>query len=668
MLAADHLDSAAGSRPPYIEGLAELHGITHGGNAQVTIAVLDGPVDQSHPSLATANLSKLETLVSGSPDAGLASKHGTHIASVIFARDYELLAGIAPGCRGLIVPVFTTDSHGNLANCSQIDLARAIQQAAEHGARIINISGGQFAPPGAAHPFLVQAVRHCSDRGILIVAAAGNDGCECLHLPAALPSVLAVGAMNRQGSPLDFSNWGGKYQTQGILAPGEGIVGASPTGGLASQTGTSFATAIVSGAAGLLFSLQIQLRQIPNAAAVRAAILNTAIGCRQKSIPDCRRLLAGRLNLKGAMSLISQGVAAVPVSMPVSAESQTTLITADIDVSPQQAIGNGIQAAGLSSGASPASTTVSAQGAAPGSETSADSVAARDLPRVSNSVSPSACGCGCAASAPPQLVFALGVLGFDFQTEARRDSLAQQMDSPSNPYDPGKLLAYLKQNPWDSQAVTWTLNLDATALYAIRPEGGFARDVFERLREFLEDQLKEAVARVSIPGIIKGSTRLMSGQVVPVIEPVLRGMFSWTTRALAGAAFGNPPADNAPQDARDRFLARSQAVADFLERIYSDVRNLGVTPEDRAINFAATNAFNVDKVFESAIQDDMALDSFEVERSPICRPDSDCWDVKMFFFFPQRQVQTVRRVYRFTVDVSDVVPVMVGSVRSWFVR
>jgi hypothetical protein len=52
----------------------------------------------------------------------------------------------------------------------------------------------------------------------------------------------------------------------------------------------------------------------------------------------------------------------------------------------------------------------------------------------------------------------------------------------------------------------------------------------------------------------------------------------------------------------------------------------------------------------------------------VCRPDSDCWDVKLHFFFPARQVQTVRKVYRFTVDVSDVVPVTVGPVRSWFVR
>ena len=81
-------------------------------------------------------------------------------------------------------------------------------------------AGVKFSPSGTAHPILANAVRDCASRGVLIVAAAGNDGCECLHIPGALPSVLAVGAMDSTGGPLRFSNWGTRYLTQGILAPG----------------------------------------------------------------------------------------------------------------------------------------------------------------------------------------------------------------------------------------------------------------------------------------------------------------------------------------------------------------------------------------------------------------------------------------------------------------
>ena len=66
------------------------------------------------------------------------------------------------------------------------------------------------------------------------------------------------------------------------------------------------------------------------------------------------------------------------------------------------------------------------------------------------------------------------------------------------------------------------------------------------------------------------------------------------------------------------------------------MRNLGLTPQDRAINFAATNAFAFEKVYESALKEKMELESVNVVRSPICRPGSDCWDVEVYFFYPER--------------------------------
>src|SRR5262249_44492463 len=66
------------------------------------------------------------------------------------------------------------------------------------------------------------------------------------------------------------------------------------------------------------------------------------------------------------------------------------------------------------------------------------------------------------------------------------------------------------------------------------------------------------------------------------------------------------------------------------------LRNLGLTPQDRAINFAATNAFAFEKVYESALREKMELESINVVRSPICRPGSDCWDVEVYFFYLPR--------------------------------
>jgi subtilisin family serine protease len=78
-----------------IPGLKELWAETLG-DPRVCVAILDGPVDQSHPSLAVANLTQLKTLVSSVVDQGAASQHGTQIASVIFGQHDGPIKGIAP--------------------------------------------------------------------------------------------------------------------------------------------------------------------------------------------------------------------------------------------------------------------------------------------------------------------------------------------------------------------------------------------------------------------------------------------------------------------------------------------------------------------------------------------------------------------------------------------
>ncbi|MBP0020381.1 MAG: S8 family serine peptidase [Cyanobacteria bacterium SBLK] len=286
-----------------LPGLDRLWSKTKG-DPQICVAILDGPVDQSHPCFEDADLTRVQTLIADAAGTGIMSGHGTHITSVILGRHGSPVSGIAPDCRGLIVPVFSDKLSRKL---SQIDLARGINQAVEAGAHIINISGGQLSQSGEADPILANAVRACNENNVLIVAAAGNDDCECLHVPAALDSVLAVGAMNAQGLPFDFSNWGETYQTQGILAPGEKVLGAKPGGGTTFKSGTSFAAPIVSGIAALLLAIQLQQEEKPDPHAIRKAIIESALPCSPETEPDSRRCLAGHLNILGAYNLISQG-------------------------------------------------------------------------------------------------------------------------------------------------------------------------------------------------------------------------------------------------------------------------------------------------------------------------------------------------------------------------
>jgi hypothetical protein len=106
--------------------------------------------------------------------------------------------------------------------------------------------------------------------------------------------------------PLAISNWGAAYRLQGILAPGKDILGAVPGGGTGTKSGTSFATAIVSGTAALLLSIQLAAGEKADPQVVRRALIASATPC-NISDADNIRCLAGRLNPRGALELIIRG-------------------------------------------------------------------------------------------------------------------------------------------------------------------------------------------------------------------------------------------------------------------------------------------------------------------------------------------------------------------------
>ena len=249
-----------------------------------------------------------------SPAAGSArpaTRHGTAVASLIFGRHApdSPVAGMAPGCRGLVVPIFgDADAAARRAVPAGVLAARsgagdpaggrARGVDHQHQRRAVLAGVGRLADHGRRGGPGRRAA------GVLVVAAAGNDGCECAHVPAALPGVLAVGAMDSLGRPARLEQLGrplpvrrpARARRRPARRPGRRRPSA--------VAGTSFATAIVSGArrparepwrcGGADRSTGARIREI---------LLDSAHKCLDDSI-SCRRHLAGRLDLLAAGTLL----------------------------------------------------------------------------------------------------------------------------------------------------------------------------------------------------------------------------------------------------------------------------------------------------------------------------------------------------------------------------
>ncbi|WP_316195747.1 PatA/PatG family cyanobactin maturation protease [Bradyrhizobium sp. SZCCHNRI3052] len=645
------------------------------GIPDVLIGVVDGMPDLSHPSLQRANIECLDAMIPGS--AGAPDSHGTGICSIIFGQTPEL-RGIAPGCSGLVLPIFfgeTNDARTRPA--SQLDLARALAFGIERGASIINVSAGQRSFSTEAEAHLQQVLKNCVERRVLVVAAAGNDGCDCIHIPAASDCVLAVGAVAHDGSPLETSNWGRPYRLNGLLAPGKDIPVALTGNRFGRASGTSYAAAVVSGVAALLLSLARSAGYAIDAFDIRTILIDSAKRCELAKEGACDRYLAGSLDPAGALKLLHQigSSRKPPANSALKTEVRQELVRPDhaspsmgrpemlqSDIAPSETLS--FERSGLEASACACQTKAKEQDDEQAIRPQAKSPSVTSALNKSGDgdtgVSQSACSCG--GGRPPQIVYALGSLWFDFGTEARYDAIVQQLGGdPARAANPHELIGFLRAQPRFATGLTFILLQDQIPLYAIVPSGPFAADTYKDMLDAIEASIGDhgRLQRVSLPGFIGGSTRLMNGMSVPIVFADPRGMFRWRPHELLEATKSfllNPPSP--PEDA---------AILDFLNRVYYELRNLGVTPQERAMNFAATNAYQARQVFAEATARNYALDSIEVVKSPICRPDSDCWDVKLQMFDPENE-RRAGRVYRYTVDVSEVLPVTVGPVRNWAVR
>jgi subtilisin family serine protease len=259
--------------------LPEAHRISTGQG--VVVAVIDSGIDSAHPELA-GSIGDAFDVVDG---VARPHKHGTAVAGIIGA--HANLMGVAPGAKLLAIRAFAGEG-GKLGDGDTTEhIVRSIEWAHQRGARVVNMSF-----TGPRDPLLSRELRAGAEKGIIFIAAAGNDG---PNAAAADDNVIAVTASDAADKLYPAANRG-PYIC--LAAPGVNVLVTAPSGGYEFRSGTSLAAAHVTGAVALL----LQSRPDLGPKAMRTILLNRArhLGTETGSDSDCA------IGLTDALAMVTE--------------------------------------------------------------------------------------------------------------------------------------------------------------------------------------------------------------------------------------------------------------------------------------------------------------------------------------------------------------------------
>jgi len=271
------------------------------GRPNIKIGLIDGPVVIDHPDLVTENILEVPGQLSGTcaQASSAACMHGTFVAGILCAKRSSPAPAICPNCTLLVRPIFSETITGDgrtrsqplnfaqrkavepLPSATPEDLARAIIETIDAGARVLNLSAALARPSSKGERKLEDALDYAARTGVIAVAAAGNQGTLGSSAITRHPWVIPVAACDLRGRPLSQSNLGSSIGRRGLTAPGEDITSLGTDGKPLTFGGTSAATPFVTGTIALLWS------EFPaaTAAEMRFAITQTYAPRRTTVVP-----------------------------------------------------------------------------------------------------------------------------------------------------------------------------------------------------------------------------------------------------------------------------------------------------------------------------------------------------------------------------------------------
>jgi subtilisin family serine protease len=275
---------AGAMNPLDLAGLTALMGRTVG-RREIVIGLVDGPIATNHPDLASDAICEIPGRISGSctKTNTTACLHGTFVAGILCAKRGSIAPALCPNCTLLTYPIFAETASGSIqvASATPEDLTTAIFACVEAGACILNLSLALTQCSSKGQRGLGDALDHAARRGVIVVAAAGNQGTVGSTAITRHPWVIPVVACDLKGRPIRESNLGRSIGRGGLRAPGDGITSLGARGEPVTLGGTSVAAPFVTGAIALVWS------EFPTATAaeVKAAVTQSFIRRRATVTP-----------------------------------------------------------------------------------------------------------------------------------------------------------------------------------------------------------------------------------------------------------------------------------------------------------------------------------------------------------------------------------------------
>jgi len=210
--------------------------------APVLVAVVDTGVAADHPALAGRVVSGWN-FVAGDTDTSDDNGHGTAVAGIVTAA--EASSGIPNACAQCRILAVKALAANGTADWDTV--SAAVKWAADHGANVINLSLGSAHVPGS----IADAVSYALSKGVIVVAAAGNEGQDEAYYPADFPGVVSVAGIDGSGYRYPWSNFGSRVT---VAAPGCTVAAWLAGQSLPNFCGTSAAAPYVAGLAALAVS------------------------------------------------------------------------------------------------------------------------------------------------------------------------------------------------------------------------------------------------------------------------------------------------------------------------------------------------------------------------------------------------------------------------------